>query len=433
MSTHLSYSERVFIERSLSHDKSFAQIARDLQRSPSTIAREVLKYRAFVNSECFRSSNSCIYYNTCVKHRLCHTRPSYFCPDRCKFCSEIDCTTICHNFVSKHCDLLDKPPYVCTSCPGLHTCKKNHAYYTATRANHLAAKTLSISRSGFHTSPEEFERIGAIIKPLLARGQSLNHIYATHKDELGISIRTLYNYIDSGVMSVRNIDLPKKVVYRNRRKKRVLTRMEYRYRQGRSFADFQAFIECNPDTTYVEMDTVKSARGCYKTLLTFILPESEFFLAFLMPHAGEKDVLNIFDYLTRQLGANTFSKIFPVILTDNGVEFKNPDALEFTENGVRRTRIFYCDPMSPRQKPRIEKAHVLLRRIIPKKTTFKDLTNEDVHLMLCHLNSYHKESISNQTPFDLMKGKNNKKLLDVLKLSPVPPDEVNLNPALIKK
>ena len=433
MSKHLTFTERVYIERSLTHDKSFAHIARDLHRSPSTIAREVLKYRVFVGEKHFKSPKDCVYYFSCTRNRLCHTRPSYSCIDRCKFRSEQNSTTICKEYISRNCDLLDKPPYVCTSCSRVHSCKKNHAYYTATRASHLASKTLSTSRSGFHTSPEELERIGTLIKPLLERGQSLNHIYATHKDELGISIRTLYNYIDSGVMTVRNIDLPKKVVYRNRRKKKVLTRMEFRYREGRSFTDFHAFIECNPNSSYVEMDTVKSARGSYKTILTFILPNSEFFLAFIMPHGGEKDVLNIFDYLTRLLGVKTFNKIFPVILTDNGVEFKDPNALEFSENGVRRTRIFYCDPMSPRQKPRIEKAHVLLRRIIPKKTSFEKLTGEDLRIMVCHLNSYHKEALQNKTPFDLMKGKDNKKLLDALNLSPVPPDEVNLSPTLIKK
>ncbi len=50
-----------------------------------------------------------------------------------------------------------------------------------------------------------------------------------------------------------------------------------------------------------------------------------------MPHAGAKDVLNFFDYLTRQLGAKTFRKIFPFILTDNVVEFKDPDALSFEQ------------------------------------------------------------------------------------------------------
>ena len=61
----------------------------------------------------------------------------------------------------------------------------------------------------------------------IAKGQSLNHICATHLDELGISERTLYNYIDQGVFKVRNIDLPKKVVYRQRRPKKVLTKLEY--------------------------------------------------------------------------------------------------------------------------------------------------------------------------------------------------------------
>ena len=101
--------------------------------------------------------------------------------------------------------------------------------------NHLATQgNASIT---FHTTPEELERIGAVISPLLKRGQSLNHIYATHRDEIDVSERTLYNYIDSRAFAVRNADLPKKVVYRNRRKKKVYTRMEYRYRQGRSYAD----------------------------------------------------------------------------------------------------------------------------------------------------------------------------------------------------
>ncbi len=432
MSKHLSFSERSVIERSLANDRTFASIARLLERSPSTISREVLNYRAFVNKEAPDSPRDCVYYFTCTRHRICHSAPTYACIDRCKLCPDMDCRKICSNYVSSRCERLNQPPYVCTGCPSQKSCLKNHAYYTANRAERMAQKQLSQSRSGFHTSPEELERIGSIIAPLLKRGQSLNHIYATHKEELGISIRTLYNYIDSGAMRVRNIDLPKKVVYRNRRKKKVLTRVEYRYREGRSYTDFQAFMELNPTLGVVEMDTVKGARGSFKVLLTFILPGTDFFLAFLMPHGGEKDVLNVFDSLTNALGLDTFRKLFPVILTDNGVEFKDPDSLEFSQNGCRRTRIFYCDPMCPTQKPRIEKAHVILRRILPKKTSFATLTQKQVHLMLCHVNSYIRESLDNCSPFQAMKTKEQKKLLDALQLSPVLPDEVNLSPALFE-
>jgi hypothetical protein len=44
------------------------------------------------------------------------------------------------------------------------------------------------------------------------------------------------------------------------------------------------------------------------------------------------------------------------------------------------------------------------------------------------MNLYH-----NQTPFDLMDSKDGKKLLSLLQLSPIPPDEVTLSPKLLKR
>ena len=62
-------------------------------------------------------------------------------------------------------------------------------------------------------------------------------------------------------------------------------------------------------------------------------------------------LLTVFDHLTNALGIQIFRKLFPVILTDNGVEFKDPEALEYTSTGLPRTRIFYCDPQASWQKP----------------------------------------------------------------------------------
>lgn len=432
MKKHLSLSERAVIEKCIAQDMTFASIARRLERSPSTISREVLKHRVFVDKEPPDSSRECTRYLSCVHNRICHSRPTYSCMDRCKFCSEADCRRICGQYESSHCTLLERPPYVCTACPPIKSCRKNHAHYTAIRADAMSRRELSQSRCGLHSSPQELQRMGEIISPLIKRGQSLNHIYATHRDEIGVSERTLYNYIDSNVFHVRNVDLPKKVVYRNRRKKKVYTRMEYRYRQGRTYADLNAFMEIYPHTPIVEMDTVKSARGSSKALLTFIFPGSGFMLVFLLAHATQKCVLSVFDHLTRLIGADAFFRLFPVILTDNGVEFKDPDALEFSENGCRRTHIFYCDPMASWQKPHVEKNHVLIRRCLPKGTSFASLTQADIHLMVRHLNSYARERLENRPPFALMKSREQKKLLAALDLSPVPPDEVILSPAIFK-
>lgn len=66
------------------------------------------------------------------------------------------------------------------------------------------------------------------------------------------------------------------------------------------------------------------------------------------------------------LGIRTFKKYFPVILTDNGSEFKNPWDIKKTKAGTHRTYVFYCDPYVSNQKGRLEKNHEYIRYVIPK-------------------------------------------------------------------
>ena len=192
-------------------------------------------------------------------------------------------------------------------------------------------------------------------------------------------------------------------------------------------------MEQNPNLTVVEMDTVKGARGSHKVLLTMIFRQTNFMLVFLMPDGTQKSVKDVFDKLTLRLGLDTFRKLFPVILTDNGVEFKGSHHIEYTENGARRTRVFYCDPQASWQKGRIEKNHVILRQVLPKGFNFNTLEDEDIHLIICHVNSVVRELFENNTPFDLMQTNEQKKLLEILALSPIPLDEVCLKPKLLKR
>ena len=433
MSKHLTLSERVLIERYISDSYSFAFIAKRLARSPSTIAREVKRHRCFTGDHRYDDVNDCLDYRRCLRRNLCDTETRYSCFGRCKTCTEYDCRALCGQYVSKHCPLLDKPPYICAGCEKEKSCKRDHAYYSAHKANVAYLSQLKNSRKGIRTSPERLREINDILEPLIAKGQSINHIFSTHAEQIGLSEKTIYNYIDQNAFRVKNIDLPKKVAYRHRKQRPPLTKREYQCRKGRTLENFKAFLEANPNTPVVEMDTVKGARGSGKVLLTMIFRHSNFMLIFLMPDGTQKSVLEVFDYLTLLLGPETFRKVFPVILTDNGVEFKGAHHLEFTENGMRRTRIFYCDPQASWQKPHVEKNHALIRRILPKGTSFKFLMPEDVHLICCHINSVARELFDNFCPFDLMQLEEHKTLLDVLALSKVPPDEVCLKPALLKQ
>ena len=436
MTKQLSLSERIVIERMLTQDYSFASIARKLNRSASTISREVQNYRCFVNPIAFKGTNDCVHFHSCLRNRICPDSGFHGCHgSRCKFCPDgIACIEVCPAYQSSHCPNHDKPPYTCHFCSTekQKQCKLNHAYYTAHRANAAHLKLIRTAHSGIRKMPDELKEMGALIKPLILKGQSLNHICTTLAASLGVSERTLYNYIDQNVFDVRNIDLPKKVVYRKRRERKVLTKMEYRYRQGRDFEAFNSFLEANPGIPVVEMDTVKGRRGKSKVLLTMIFRESSFMLIFLMPNGTQKSVLNVFDSLTSSLGLELFRKLFPVILTDNGVEFKDPEVLEYTVNGCPRTILFYCDPQASWQKPQVENNHRLIRRILTKGYPFNTLNTNEVHLITCHINSVFRKNLDGETPFDRMVSKEQKKLLSSLNLSPIPPDEVMLKPELIK-
>ena len=151
-----------------------------------------------------------------------------------------------------------------------------------------------------------------------------------------------------------------------------------------------------------------------------------------MKDSTQDSVLQVFDALTELLGLALFKRLFAVILTDNGVEFKNPDVLEHTPTGLIRSHLFFCDPQASWQKPQVENNHRLIRRILPKGTSFNNLTTSDTSLICCHINSVLRENLEDKTPFDLMNSEDEKKLLSALNLSPIPPDEVILSPKLIK-
>lgn len=434
MAKQLSLPERIVIEQMIHKGFSFASIGRNLDRSASTIAREVLHYRCFTSRIPLMGENDCIFRPSCQKNTLCPEVGVHGCfGSRCKRCPDgIICTSICDRYDSFQCDLLDSPPYICSTCKMQKGCQKNKAYYSAHKANAAHHQSIKTAHSGVRKTPSELRDIAAIIEPLIAKGQSLNHICATHGAELGVSERTLYNYIDQNVFKVRNIDLPKKVVYRQRRPKKVLTKLEYQYRQGRTIEDLASYIDANPDLSIVEMDTVKGGREKGKVLLTMIFRKTSFMLIFLMNDGTQDSVIQVFDALTELLGMALFKRLFSVILTDNGVEFKNPNALEHTRTGLIRSHVFFCDPQASWQKPQVENNHRLIRRILPKGTSFNKLSVGDVSLICCHINSVLREQFSDKTPFDLMDSADAKKLLSALNLSPIPPDEVILNPKLIK-
>lgn len=247
------------------------------------------------------------------------------------------------------------------------------------------------------------------------------------------SEKTLYNYIDACLFDVRNIDLPRKVKYRPRYKKPEF-KVDRACRNGRTYKDFQLFMEAHPEYSVVQMDTVCGTQGG-KVLLTIHFVDTSLMLAFIRDANTSRSVTEIFDAIHRILGKELFRKLFPVILTDNGSEFSNPKAIEFGPDGkdYRRTYVFYCDPSSPYQKGACEVNHELIRRIIPKGTSLDNYTQDDIFLMMDHINSYKRKKLNNRSPYDAFSFYYGEDVLKRLACKTVAAENIILKPRLLKK
>lgn len=99
------------------------------------------------------------------------------------------------------------------------------------------------------------------------------------------------------------------------------------------------------------------------------------------------------------------------------------------------TKVFYCDAGKPYQKGAIEVNHELIRRVLTdvngRNRSFNDLTQEDVTLMMNHINSYKRKKLNDRSPYETFSFYHGKRVLKLLGCSEVPADDILLKPELL--
>lgn len=428
---HLTLNERLYIEHSLNEGSSLKDIARFLCKDPTTISKEIKLHRGqnTWNKGSFNNPyNFCVHRFRCKKKNACEK--IILCDTLCRSC--LKCNTVCSRFERESCSRLDKAPFVCNGCQKKkNLCTIPTKYdYNAHAAQRHYEELRSSSRAGVNKSRSEMHRIDAVVTPLIRQGQSPYMILTNHP-ELGMSVKTLYSYIDQGYLLTRNVDLKRKAKFKPRKShKTQITNREVFL--GRTYADFSALGLSRSE--FVEMDTVVSAKGSLKCILTMYFPDTELLLAYLMNRCTPGAVRHVFELLQKSLGgAYEFISVFPIILTDRGGEFGSPKRLETDPDGIQRTSIYYCDPMRSNQKGGIENVHTMLRMILPKGTVFEPLTQWDIRKVVNHINSAPREYLEGATPYQMALKKYGPDILEALQLKSIPPDEVTLSPKLLKK
>lgn len=114
---HLSTTQRIKIEKGLLDGESLASIARKIIKHPSTVAKEIKKYRYFPERESPFRKLPCLLKKNCQIRFLCDKKD---CVKLCKTCydpsREADCREICPDYAATVCSKIQKAPYVCNGC-----------------------------------------------------------------------------------------------------------------------------------------------------------------------------------------------------------------------------------------------------------------------------------------------------------------------------
>ena len=385
---HLDLNKRIKIEKGIEENLNFTQIAKEINKSPRTISYEILRNR------------------------------------QCQHCNSWKIRELT-------CDKTSKPPYVCNACPSRKGCKKTRYYYYAKDAQAEYEDKRSNSRKGIDMSSTEFKYLNETVSNEIKNGHSFAMIIRNHQNEFPVGKRTLYNYVEKGYLDIINLDLPRKVRYKKRNKNTTVIKKDTKIRINRTYECFKDYIKTHNDndfnTNIVEMDTVEGIKG-ETLLLTLLWRHSNFMLAIKIDNKEADTVSQIFCFLKGLLGYETFHELFPIILTDNGIEFSKPDIIEYNGKHVYPTKVFYCDPGHSEQKGKIENNHEYIRRFIPTGESFDNYDQDDINLMMNHINSVKRDSLDGDNPYTLMNiflPNKIKKLYDI--------KEINQSDIILKK
>ena len=372
---HLTLSDRNDIQLGLERGETFKAIGQLILKDPTTVSKEVKRNKQIRDS----------------------------------------------TFNNLSCPLLDKAPFVCNGCSKRRqNCGYQKIFYLAKQAQKQYEQTLVESREGTPLNSKTFWDMDKVISEDVKKGQHIYHILKTHN--LDVSSSTVYRHIRKGYLSIAPIDLARAVKFKERRKSK-LPSIPKEAKKGRSYEDFLNYLALKQLDSWLEMDTVMGRMGG-KVLLTFNLSFCNFIFARLLENKTALEVTkHLYDIKNNLHEADKdFCQIFPVILTDNGGEFARVDDIEMDVRG--ESRLFFCDPNRSDQKGRIEKNHTLIRDILPKGTSFDNLTQEDINLVCSHVNSVKRAALNGKSAYELFAFTYGEEIPKLLGISKIPAEDV---------
>lgn len=385
---HMTLGDRIEIQECLAKGMSFKDIGKRIEKSATTISREVKQHLQ--------------------AHSNGYTKTDDVCPR------------------------LLKAPFVCNGCDkkSRSSCPHKRQIYVAKTAQQSYEELLVESRSGVALNKESFYEAEKTISDAVRNGQHIYH--AVKSNDVNVSVSSVYRYIKSGYYSIGLLDLPRAVKFKARNEKKSEF-VPYWAKQGRTYADFLEFISQNNDVSVVQLDTVIGEIGG-KVIMTIHFVNTDFMVGLLMDNKTAAESASKIAELKKNLKANNFvfGEIAPILLTDNGGEFSIVSSFENDADGNLESHMFFCEPCSPHEKAHIEKNHTLFRDIIPTGTSFDGFTQDTVNLIFSHVNSVKRKQFNGKSAYEMFAFSYSEDLANALGISKIDPKKVVQDTSLLK-
>lgn len=203
--------------------------------------------------------------------------------------------------------------------------------------------------------------------------------------------KTIYNYIDKEILDIKRKDLTYGKYEKDEKNKKEESDYLKPNKEGKTIHDRPKEIETREIIGHWEMDLVEGLKGQKEPyLLVLSERKTRKEIIELIPDKSAKSVGKALDRIERQLGVRKFRETFKTITTDNGAEFRNWETIErsYTGSKKKRTNQYFADAYSSWQRGTNENINKMIRRFLPKKTSFKGLKQEDIKRIEKWINNY---------------------------------------------
>ncbi|HHU33323.1 MAG TPA: IS30 family transposase [Clostridia bacterium] len=211
-------------------------------------------------------------------------------------------------------------------------------------------------------------------------------------DKKVVCTKTLYNYIDEGLIKVKNIDLPLKL---RRNKKRTRIR-ENRRKLGDSIESRPSHVAAREEFGHWEIDTVIGSKSKKDAcLLVLVERKTRDVLVRKIASRTAEAVEEELKRLKEEYGSY-FHKVFKSITSDNGSEFALLSNLKKYGIGV-----YFTHPYSAFERGTNENHNGLIRRFIPKGERILNYCHEAISRIEDWINSLPRKILGYRTPEEL--------------------------------